>query len=548
MKKKAIFFGVMVVLLFLNRGYLEAETINPIKIIPFVFIPELELEKEISDVARDPEYDDGSIYKYSKLYRLPRLDTNQIGRQKEIIIFLRRPEEKYAKIRLELLDGDFRCIQYDYFERLGCSVGLTSDEKRGPYYIRVLSKSQVPYKIIALLETHLPDSPFLDVPSCGGSYTNFIDNYYRAYGDQYYLGDYYSIHEINEDCNVFICLDKREEDDNYLQFEILYTNGGSDLIHNEMLGLYKSSSVAFESDHPKAYRSNYIMRLMRKGEKRTLRILYRETPLRTEPTKDYRKYTVHIMFLPCWIGNDFVWEWYYGGGENTFVGTRKDIVIYPNRDNLYHKYWINDKNQKYAYTALYFPQISLEAGDSIRLLNSQGDVAEVIKSGSVREWYFVKHKKNKDVGEQFKTTVVFANNSSKSWYRITHRAFGWAIQDGVITTAPSNIVETSKGDEKIDGVPPIIPKKEMLSNAPNPFNPETDIAYEVPEHGTVVLSVFNTKGKKVIELVNGFKESGSHSVHWNGKDSHGKDMPSGVYYAVLEVNGKRFTKKMIMLK
>ncbi len=97
-------------------------------------------------------------------------------------------------------------------------------------------------------------------------------------------------------------------------------------------------------------------------------------------------------------------------------------------------------------------------------------------------------------------------------------------------------------------IPHIEKQKETLSNAPNPFNPETDIAYEVPEHGTVVLNVFNTKGKKVIELVNGFKESGSHSVHWNGKDSHGKDMPSGVYYAVLEVNGKRFTKKMIMLK
>jgi len=97
----------------------------------------------------------------------------------------------------------------------------------------------------------------------------------------------------------------------------------------------------------------------------------------------------------------------------------------------------------------------------------------------------------------------------------------------------------------------IIPKIKnsiLAQNYPNPFNPETDIPYTVAESGHVNVSVYDTKGRKVVTLVDDYKERGMYNAHWNGKDFRGKDMPSGVYYSVMEINGKRFTKKMIMLK
>ena len=88
----------------------------------------------------------------------------------------------------------------------------------------------------------------------------------------------------------------------------------------------------------------------------------------------------------------------------------------------------------------------------------------------------------------------------------------------------------------------------LKQNFPNPFNPETDIPYEVKEPGMVTLDVRDARGRLVITLVNEEKPSGFHTVHWNGRDSRGNECPSGVYYAVMMIDGERFTKKMVLLK
>lgn len=91
-------------------------------------------------------------------------------------------------------------------------------------------------------------------------------------------------------------------------------------------------------------------------------------------------------------------------------------------------------------------------------------------------------------------------------------------------------------------------KTEIQNNYPNPFNPATTISYSVSEPGQTKLSVFNTKGKLILVLVDEYKGSGSYSAFWDGKDTKGNEVPSGLYYSVLESNGKKVTKKMIMLK
>jgi flagellar hook assembly protein FlgD len=55
-------------------------------------------------------------------------------------------------------------------------------------------------------------------------------------------------------------------------------------------------------------------------------------------------------------------------------------------------------------------------------------------------------------------------------------------------------------------------------------------------------------GRKISTLVNNVKKAGTHHIVWNGKDTFGNEMPSGLYLYSLESNGGVYTKKMQLLK
>lgn len=81
-----------------------------------------------------------------------------------------------------------------------------------------------------------------------------------------------------------------------------------------------------------------------------------------------------------------------------------------------------------------------------------------------------------------------------------------------------------------------LPDKFVLEqNYPNPFNPTTEIRYELPEDSHVGLSVFNLVGQKISTLVNEQKAAGYHSAFWDGKDSFGNEVASGVYIYQIKV-------------
>jgi len=89
----------------------------------------------------------------------------------------------------------------------------------------------------------------------------------------------------------------------------------------------------------------------------------------------------------------------------------------------------------------------------------------------------------------------------------------------------------------------------LQQNYPNPFNPETNISYSIVDNGLVELSIYNIKGQLVKNLVRSSENSGEHNVVWNGKDSAGKKVSSGLYFYKLKVNDKIIdTKKMMLLK
>ncbi len=86
----------------------------------------------------------------------------------------------------------------------------------------------------------------------------------------------------------------------------------------------------------------------------------------------------------------------------------------------------------------------------------------------------------------------------------------------------------------------------VAPNMPNPFNPATQIKFDVPENTRVSLAIYNVKGQKIIELLNKDFQPGSYRQDWDGRDKDGKVMPSGVYICRM-VAGKISSEQEILL-
>lgn len=93
-----------------------------------------------------------------------------------------------------------------------------------------------------------------------------------------------------------------------------------------------------------------------------------------------------------------------------------------------------------------------------------------------------------------------------------------------------------------------VPTKLDVSNYPNPFNPSTTIAFSLPEEGIVRLSVFNIRGQRVRELIDGSMPRGFHKVVWDGKDNSNRSVSSGLYFVRIETGKTSNVRKIMMLK
>jgi len=95
----------------------------------------------------------------------------------------------------------------------------------------------------------------------------------------------------------------------------------------------------------------------------------------------------------------------------------------------------------------------------------------------------------------------------------------------------------------------VLPEKFSLIGAyPNPFNPETTIAYQLPQNEKVTLRIYNLRGELVKELVNGFKGAGYLAVVWDGKDSQNNEVNSGIYLIKMQVGNYLAVKKATLLR
>lgn len=87
----------------------------------------------------------------------------------------------------------------------------------------------------------------------------------------------------------------------------------------------------------------------------------------------------------------------------------------------------------------------------------------------------------------------------------------------------------------------------LHQNYPNPFNPETIIRFTVSKRSNVRLTIHNVLGRRV-RTFEGHFSPGTHTVTWNGKNSSGQEVASGVYLYRLTAGDYQETKKMVLLR
>ncbi|MEA3266713.1 MAG: FlgD immunoglobulin-like domain containing protein, partial [Candidatus Fermentibacteria bacterium] len=81
-----------------------------------------------------------------------------------------------------------------------------------------------------------------------------------------------------------------------------------------------------------------------------------------------------------------------------------------------------------------------------------------------------------------------------------------------------------------------------------PFNPSTMIPYELSEQSNVMLEIYNTHGQSIQTLVSETQSTGQYSTQWFGADANGKLVPSGMYFARLQIGKQSDVVKIVLLR
>ena len=133
-------------------------------------------------------------------------------------------------------------------------------------------------------------------------------------------------------------------------------------------------------------------------------------------------------------------------------------------------------------------------------------------------------------------TFVFTEVGVVPYFCRPHLGLGMT---GTITVEAASSVDDT----------PLAARPILLANVPNPFNPRTEIAFELPASGPVRLAIHDLAGRLVRTIIDGdHLAAGSHRRDWNGHDDAGRIVAAGVYLYVLETGNTRTTRTMTLVK
>ncbi len=142
--------------------------------------------------------------------------------------------------------------------------------------------------------------------------------------------------------------------------------------------------------------------------------------------------------------------------------------------------------------------------------------------------------------EDYNITTTYRHGDDIE-YKVTAEDI-WDNESGYSNTVEieARLEKQMIDDNKIEDAPKVYA---LNSNYPNPFNPSTQISYQIPNDGFVSLVVYNAVGQTVENLVNENQSTGRYSVTFNASS-----LPSGVYFYRIQAGDYVSVKKMLLMK
>lgn len=148
-------------------------------------------------------------------------------------------------------------------------------------------------------------------------------------------------------------------------------------------------------------------------------------------------------------------------------------------------------------------------------------------------------------------------DNQRSW--VTGDGVEWGSASSSAKLAVDVVISQDKGRDRLilggeagdaeNGVDSETPEMaDGLVIAPNPFNPMTTIYYSLSETSRVDISVFDPSGRLVRRYSTMTQDAGHHSVVWDGCDSNGRRVRSGVYYARVRSGSWTHSEAMTLVK
>jgi hypothetical protein len=167
-----------------------------------------------------------------------------------------------------------------------------------------------------------------------------------------------------------------------------------------------------------------------------------------------------------------------------------------------------------------------DTGDSV----SYGDHGMIFKSDALvgvatynSETYLLPANKASDCAQK-----MFYNFNSPMFFRIDSQDFLTGVE-----LAGNNHIPT---------------EFRLRPNFPNPFNPTTNITFDLPKNDFVTLEIFDLQGRHIITLVNNKLNAGVHNYTWNGRDQNDHLVTSGIYLCTIKTGTFSATQKMAFVK
>lgn len=125
---------------------------------------------------------------------------------------------------------------------------------------------------------------------------------------------------------------------------------------------------------------------------------------------------------------------------------------------------------------------------------------------------------------------------------------GWQYHYKITAVDHSGNESDYTGPETVTGILPTAPRFALYQNHPNPFNPTTRIDFSADRTIHVNLTIYDAGGRRIATLIDRTVFAGLHHADWDGRDSSGGAVATGVYFYRLTSGDRILTRKAVLLK